>query len=39
MSTPANSPSDGPVGGFTFVTTFSADQTRYTGRFVQSGGK
>jgi len=25
--------------GLTFVTTFSADQTLYTGRFVQSGGK
>lgn len=31
--------SDGPVGGFTFVTTFSADQTRYTGRFVPIGSK
>jgi hypothetical protein len=31
--------SDGPGGGFTFVTTFSADQTRYTGRFVQDGVK
>jgi hypothetical protein len=31
--------SDGPAGGVTFVTTFSADQTRYTGRFVQSGSK
>jgi len=26
-------------GGLTFVTTFSADQTLYTGRFTQSGGK
>lgn len=26
-------------GGLTFVTTFSADQTLYTGRFVQSGVK
>jgi hypothetical protein len=28
-----------PSGGLTFVTTFSADQTLYTGRFKQSGGK
>jgi len=28
-----------PSGGVTFVTTFSADQTLYTGRFKQSGGK
>ncbi len=31
--------SGGPAGGFTFVTTFSADQTRYTGRFVQGGSR
>jgi len=29
--------SDGPAGGFTFMTTFSANQTRYTGRYGQSG--
>lgn len=28
--------SDGPGGGFTFVATFSADQTRYTGQFEKS---
>ena len=31
--------SAGTAGGFTFVTTFSADQTRYTGRFVQGGSR
>lgn len=31
--------SNGPTGGFSFVTTFTADQTRYTGRFAQSGVK
>ena len=31
--------SNGPGGGFTFVTTFSADQTGYTGRFVQAGSR
>lgn len=30
---------NGPTGGFSFVTTFTADQTRYTGRFVQRGVK
>lgn len=31
--------SDGPGGGFTFVATFSADQSRYTGQFEKSGIK
>ena len=31
--------SSGPGGGFTFVATFSADQTRYSGYFEQSGIK
>ncbi|MGV8908553.1 MAG: hypothetical protein ACOH1Y_06180 [Propionicimonas sp.] len=31
--------SNGPAGGFTFVTTFSTDQTRYSGQFGQKGGK
>lgn len=31
--------SNGPAGGFTFVATFSADQTRYTGQFAQTVGK
>lgn len=31
--------SNGPAGGFTFVATFSANQTRYTGQFVQTVGK
>ncbi len=31
--------SNGRGHGFTFVTTFKADQTRYTGRFAQEGGK
>ena len=31
--------SGGPEGGFTFVTTFSAAQTLYTGRFAQLGVK
>ncbi|HEY3339442.1 MAG TPA: hypothetical protein VGK18_13140 [Propionicimonas sp.] len=30
---------DGAAGHVTFVTSFSADQTRYTGRFAPSGGK
>ncbi len=30
---------DDPSGGFTFVATFSADQTRYTGQFESAGGK
>lgn len=31
--------SDGPQGGYTFVANFSADQTRYSGRFDKSEGK
>ena len=31
--------SDGPAGGFTFVTTFTADQTRYSMRSMQTGGR
>ena len=31
--------SDGPEGGYTFVTNFSADQTRYSGRSGKSEGK
>lgn len=31
--------SDGPAGGFTFVTTFSADQTRYNRRSMQTGSR
>lgn len=31
--------SEGVEEGFVFVATFSADQTRYTSRFAQEGGK
>lgn len=31
--------SDGSTGGYTFEVTFSADQSRYTGRFSQNGSK
>jgi hypothetical protein len=30
---------DGAGGGYTFAVTFSADQTRYTGKFGRTGGK